>query len=117
MQPFYQGSAFAAKTYGEMINLMYRGSDFRPLPPYSLDMTKFGGEFDEGTYYILSLTGTTMSIRSGSDITTFTVSVSNYPKLIYVGAFVMDPSLQSVWLYALVQLSLSAPFMGSHGVV
>jgi hypothetical protein len=117
-QSLGQGAAFEAMTAGTVLNLM-AGS--KPaLAPFNLVLASTGLGFSAGVYYVLSLEGASLTAR-GSDgsSSSATLAASANPDTThtYVGAMVYATGTTSLPLYPLLQLSLPAPTVGTHGVL
>jgi hypothetical protein len=111
------GAAFKSLASSATVNLMQRHNVDPPLPPYDLPITKLGVKFRSGISYVLTLTGKTLSVR-GSDGSTATASVKSRDAIhTFVGAMMFDASIASVRLYPKLTLSLTAPAVGTHGVL
>ena len=118
-QSLGDGGALESLTAGTVVNLMNRNLPAPPLAPCNLATATAGVAFTAGIYYVLSLTGTSLNVR-GSDGS----STSSTPTLLgpadpnhtYVGAMVYASATTSVQLFPLLQLTLSAPAVGTQGV-
>ena len=109
------GAAFEAVS-ATVVNLMAR--DNPALAPYSLAIASAGVTFTAGVSYILSLTGTNLSVRGSDGSTASSVLTSTSdPNHTYVGAMVYSTGISSVLLYPKLQLTLAAPAVGTHGVL
>ncbi len=119
-QPLGAGAAFEAVTAGMAFNLMDRHSATPSLAPVDLATSTAGYAFADGVYYVLSLTGANLTVRGSDDSSATsepTLPGSPDPSHTYVGAMVYSSSTASVTLYPLLQLTLPAPSVGSHGVL
>ena len=119
-QSLGDGSAFESETAGTAVNLMDRHAKNPPFPPYDLTIASAGVSFTASIYYVLSLTGTNLTVR-GSDgssaSSVLTVSGTPDPSHTFVGAMVYTSAVTTVRLYPKLQLSLPAPSVGTHGVL
>lgn len=103
---------------GTVINLTNQQTNMPPFTPFTLDITNTGKKFSVGVYYVLSLTGSNLSIR-GADGSLVSTTISSPPAAVhnYVGAIVYASSITNVTLYAKLQLTLPSPAVGTHGVL
>jgi hypothetical protein len=111
------GEAFKVLAAGTVINLMERQNLDPAFAPYDLPVANLGVRFRAGVSYVLSLTGTTLTVR-GSDGST--ASVATKPRdatHTFVGMMVYAASTTSVRLYPKLSLLLRAPAVGTHGVL
>lgn len=119
-QSLGDGAAFASQTAGTVLNLMDRHGAKPPLPPYDLALASAGVNFAAGIYYVLSLTGTDLTVR-GSDgssaSSVLSVAGTPDPSHTFVGATVYTNAIATVRLYAKLPLTLPAPSVGTHGVL
>jgi hypothetical protein len=115
-----QGSDFRIIAHGKVLNLTER-SDVSPgAPPFDLSLTTAGNNFTNGTFYVLSLTGNTLTVRSPKS--SIKVDVGSLAGVnaayTYVGAMTYQSSTSTtVRLYPKLQLSTTAPAVGTSGVV
>ena len=119
-QPLGDGAALQALTAGAAINLMDRHSPNPALAPITLATATAGVSFTAGVYYVLSLTGTNLTVRGsdGSSASSVPTLPGNPdPKHTYVGAMVYAATTTSVILYPKLQLTLAAPAVGTYGVL
>ena len=117
-QSLGSGAVFETETAGTVLNLM---NGAKPaLAPFNLAISAAGVGFTTGIYYVLSLTGTSLTVR-GSDgssaSSALPPSANPDANHTYVGAMVYTAGTTSVPLYPLLQLALPAPTVGSHGVL
>ena len=117
-QSLGSGAVFETETAGTVLNLM---NGAKPaLAPFNLAISAAGVGFTTGIYYVLSLTGTNLTVR-GSDgssaSSALPPSANPDANHTYVGAMVYTAGTTSVPLYPLLQLVLPAPTVGSHGVL
>lgn len=118
-QELGDGAALEALTSGMVVNLANRNLAAPSLASCNLATATAGVAFTAGVYYVLCLTGTSLSVR-GSDGS----SVTSAPALpgpadvkhTYVGAMVYSVTTTSVELFPLLQLTLAAPPVGAQGV-
>jgi hypothetical protein len=119
-QSLGDGATFESETAGTALNLMDRHGKVPPFPPYDLALGSASVNFTAGVYYVLSLTGTNLTVR-GSDgssaSSVLTVSGTPDPSHTFVGAMVDSDGVTTVRLYPKLQLSLPAPSVGTHGVL
>ena len=101
-QSLGSGVVFQSAAAGTVLNLMDRHSDTPALAPVVLALASAGFTFKAGVSYVLSLTGTTLSVR-GSDGSSGssqpTLSGPPDPQHAFVGALVYSASATSVRLY------------------
>ncbi|SPE36931.1 hypothetical protein SBA3_2530003 [Candidatus Sulfopaludibacter sp. SbA3] len=119
-QSLGSGSAFAADTGGTVLNLMAAHPDTPTLPPYDLSIAASGVAFAAGVYYVVSATGTTLSMRGSngaSETIQLNASVAPEPAHTYVGAMIYTAGMKTVRLYPKLQLTLPAPAVGTQGVL
>ena len=111
------GSAFEAAA-GTVANLMSRAKP--ALAPYDLSTATAGVPFTAGLYYVLSVTGTNLTVR-GSDGSSASavLAAADAPDAshTFVGAMVYGATTSSVQLYPKLQLTLPAPAVGTQGVL
>jgi hypothetical protein len=102
---------------GAVVNLMHRGTP--ALAPYDLTLPVVGVSFQTGIYYVLSVTGTNLTVR-GSDNSSATAvlatSVAPDPSHTYVGAMLYGAGISAIPLYPKLPLTLPAPAVGTHDV-
>jgi hypothetical protein len=113
------GAAFESVSAGTVINMMNRSLASPPYPVCNLATATAGVTFTAGIYYVLSLTGSNLTVRGsdGSSVTSVpTLPGPPDPNHIYVGAMVFTSAITSVQLFPLLQLTLPAPTVGSQGV-
>ncbi|HVH76575.1 MAG TPA: hypothetical protein VM755_16790 [Stellaceae bacterium] len=119
-QPLGAGAAFAGATEGTALNLMDRHADKPSFPPVDIATATAGVGFTAGVYYVLSLTGQTLSVR-GSDgslaSSTPVLPGTPDPNHTFVGAMIYAAATTSIRLYPKLQLTLPAPAVGTHGVL
>src|SRR5208283_1881782 len=88
--------------------------------PFNFALSTAGISFNPGVSYVLSLNGVNLTSR-GSDGTsvsgTLPAGANPDTSHTYVGAMVYTAGATSVPLYPLLQLTLPAPTVGSHGVL
>lgn len=103
---------------GVVINLTdTRNADSVPAP-YDLSLEPLNASFTAGITYVVSMTGTAVSIR-GTDGTSQTATLADPPPdqaHQFVGAVVYSSGTASVPLYPKVSLGLAAPAVGTSGV-
>ena len=118
-QPLGSGAALESVTAGTVVNLMDSHRTNSAIAPYNLATATAGVTFTVGVYYVLSLTGTSLTVR-GSDnsfvSSTPTLSATD-PAHTFVGAMVYTATTTSVLLYPKLQLTLPAPAVGALGVL
>ncbi len=111
------GSAFEAAA-GTVANLMSRAKP--ALAPYDLSTATAGVPFTAGLYYVLSVTGTSLTVR-GSDGSSasavLAAAAAPDASHTFVGAMVYGATTSSVQLYPKLQLTLPAPAVGTQGVL
>ncbi|MGA3005035.1 MAG: hypothetical protein ABSE20_25275, partial [Acetobacteraceae bacterium] len=116
-QSIGSGAAFEAAA-ATVVNLMARAQP--ALAPYNLTLASAGVSFTAGVSYVLSITGTSLTVR-GSDASSasgvLAASVAPDPSHTFVGAMVYSATTTSVTLYPKLQLTLAAPAVGSNGVL
>ncbi|MBS1854108.1 MAG: hypothetical protein JST11_01990 [Acidobacteria bacterium] len=109
------GAVFQSQPAGRVVNLME--SRVPALPPYVLNLANAGFAVKEGVSYILSVTGTSLTVR-GSDGSSASAAVAAPGSThTYVGAMVYTAAVTAVPLYPKLPLSLAAPAVGTHGVL
>ena len=117
-QAIGSGATFQSETAGTVLNLMNLSKP--ALAPFNLTVASAGIAFTAGVSYVLSLNGTNLTSR-GSDGSSVsgTIAASSNPDTThtYVGAMVYSTNTTSLALYPLLQLSLPAPSVGTHGVL
>ena len=116
-QSLGSGATFKGLASGMTVNLMERHDVDPPFAPFDLQTANLGVTFRPGFSYVLTATNNALTIR-GSDGSNATANV-NTPDAthIFVGSFVYSASTTSVRLYPKLQLTFTAPAVGSHGVL
>ena len=118
IQQLGDGRAFEALVAGTVVNI--NAGQTPAFPPFDLTIASAAMVFMEGTYYVLSATGSNLTAR-GTDGSSQSSTLAGAPlpdaNHTFVGAMVYDPSMKMVRLHAKLQLTLSAPAIGSHGVL
>ncbi len=111
------GSTFEDSS-GMTVNLMDRHSATPSYAPFTLTPASVPVVFNPGVSYVLSATGTSLTV-TGSDNSTSTATLASGPDAnhTFIGSMVYETSLTSVELYPKLQLSLAAPGVGSNGVL
>ena len=114
-----QGASFDTLSAITVVNLMYRGSDFRPYRTLSVAITLISGYLQQNTYYVLMLQGSTLTIRSAKVTNTVNLPAlnPNQDTHTFVGAFAYSTSITSVLLYPILQISVPAPPVGSNDIL
>ena len=111
------GAAFEAVA-ATVINLMARAQP--ALAPYDFVIASAGVAFTSGVAYVLSVTGTALTVR-GSDGSSasgvLAAASAPDPSHTFVGAMLYSSTTSSVPLYPKLQLTLPAPAVGTHGVL
>jgi hypothetical protein len=103
---------FAAAA-GAVVNLMNRAKP--AFAAYDLATATAGVTFRDGIYYVLSLTGTSLTVRGSDESSASSVlsaSSAPDPGHTFVGAMVYSSTTASVRMYPKLQLSLPAPAVG-----
>jgi hypothetical protein len=117
-QTLGDGAALQSAMAGAVLNLVDRRLTPPPFPPYDLAVATAGVTFTAGIYYVLALTGTSLTVRGSDGSSASTVlSAGGDPAHTFVGAMVYITALESVRLYPQLQLTLPAPPVGTHGVL
>lgn len=111
------GAAFKALATGTVVNLMERRDVDPALAPYDLPVTKLGVSFRAGVSYVLSLTGTALTVRGSDGSTASATTPRRDATHTFVGMMVYAESTTSVRLYPKLSLSLPAPIVGTNGVL
>ena len=120
VQSLGAGGTFEAATAGTVLNLMDSHRAAPSFAPINLALATAGVTFTAGLSYVLSLTGTTLTVR-GSDGS----SATSQPTLpgpadsnhTFVGAMNDVTGAASVMLFPKLALTLPAPAVGAEGVL
>lgn len=116
-QPLGDAAVFLKQAAGKVLNLMERRDVDPPFATVDLAMANLGVTFRPGIFYVLALTGKTLSVR-GADGSNVTVPAkAPDAKHTFVGAVVYTEGMESARLYPKLQLTLKAPAVGTHGVL
>jgi len=117
-QPLGDGAAFQAAA-ATTVNLLDRHSDTPALAPCNLALATAGVKFTAGVSYVLSLTGSTLTVRGSDNSTASSQPVLSAvdPNHTFVGAMVYTAATTSVLLYPRLRLAFAAPAPGAHGIV
>jgi hypothetical protein len=109
------GSALQAAAAPTVLNLLA----MTDTVSYAFPLASTGFEFVSGVSYVLTLAGSSVTIR-GSDGTQTSTTASLAtppPSFTLVGSMVFAANITTIPLYAKLCLSLQAPAVGTHGVV
>jgi hypothetical protein len=89
------------------------------LPSKNIATSTINVSFTVGIYYVMSLTGSTLTIRGwdGSTASTMGAFGASDPVHTYIGAMVYSNSTTSIRLYPKLMLNLPSPVVGANGVV
>ena len=118
-QPLGVGATFHAAAAGATLNLLDRHSDTPALAPCDLALATARVKFTAGISYVLSLTGSTLTVRGSDNSSSSSQPVLSAvdPNHTFVGAMVYTAATTSVLLYPKLQLAFAAPAPGTHGIV
>ena len=116
-QSLGSGATFKGLASGMTVNLMERHDVDPAIRSVRFADCKPRCDISAGFLFVLTATNNALTIR-GSDGSNATANV-NTPDAthIFVGSFVYSASTTSVRLYPKLQLTFTAPAVGSHGVL
>ena len=114
------GATLETETQGVVINLTQATNAATGTPTaYQLQLVSSAVTFTVGVTYILSLSGSNLSVRGsdGSTATSLITQAGAPAGSAYVGAMVYTATTTTVSLYPNVQTTLAAPAIGTSGVL
>ena len=120
LQSLGAGMTFESAAAGVVLNLMDSHRDRPPFAPVDLALAGADVTFKAGLSYVLSLTGTTLTVRGsdGSSATSLpTLPAPADPNHTFVGAMNYATGTASVRLYPKLALTLPAPAVGAEGML
>jgi hypothetical protein len=114
------GATLQTETQGVVINLTQTQNAATSAPNvYQLQIASSGVTFTAGVTYILSVTGSNLSVRGsdGSTATSLITQAGTPGGATYVGAMVYTATTTTVASYQNLQVTLAAPAIGTSGVM